>query len=72
MIDLGTKVFFRAAQADGGAVSIALVTGWTSDTKANLAIKPDQAAWFDAVGVDQVGTEEPGAACWSAWIADLN
>ncbi len=71
MIELGTKVFYRASQADGGAVSIAFITGWTEDGKANLAVKPDQAAWFDAAAVPQRGAESDGAACWSAWLTDL-
>lgn len=68
MIELGTKVFHRASQADGGAVSIAFITGWTADGKANLTVKPDQAAWFDAPAVSQRGAEPEGAACWSAWL----
>jgi hypothetical protein len=71
MIELGTKVYYRASADDGAAISIAFVTGWQEGDKANLAVKPDQAAWFDAASVDQVGAEAEGAACWSAWIGDL-
>jgi len=71
-IELGTKVFYRAAAADGGAISIAFVTGWPSETKADLAVKPNLTAWFDAAGVDQRGTETEGAACWAPWLTDLN
>jgi hypothetical protein len=71
-MELGTKVFHRTAMADGAVISIALVTGIQSETKMNLAVKPDQAPWFDASGVDQRGTEIEGAACWAPWLTDLN
>jgi hypothetical protein len=70
-IELGTKVFFRAAVADGSAISIAFVTAWNDGDRANLAVKPDQAAWFDVADVEQRGNEAVDAACWSAWIGDL-
>jgi hypothetical protein len=69
-IELGTKVFYRSAAADGSVISIALVTGWNGD-KAGLAVKPNQAAWFDAADVPQRGAEAEGEACWSAWLSDL-
>lgn len=65
--ELGTKVFYRAGAADGSAVSMALVTSVADDITVGLAVKPDQASWFDRPAVKLLGNEELLAECWSSW-----
>lgn len=67
MIDLGTKVFYRSGAADGSVVSIAFVTAAADDVTVGLAVKPDQAAWFDRPSVKLLGSEELETECWSSW-----
>lgn len=75
MIDLGTRVYFRQpADADpvnGDTIHVAWITGRQNETKADLWVKPNQSPAFDVSGVEIMGSQAEGQACWSPWLESL-